>query len=169
MKIRFKITRKLLSHMRADLSRSHDFALERVGFLMCRFSVAPRVGLLILGHSYHFVSDDDYIDDDRYGAVVNSHAFRGALQVSLRQNVGIFHAHLHPHDGVPSPSRIDLVETAKFVPDFFHVRPLLPHGAIILSNDSLSARAWLPPSRVAVPVASATVVGTPLITSSARA
>ena len=50
---------------------------------------------------------------------------------------------MHEHSGRPSFSRTDLREQIKFVPDFFKVRPQLPHGAIVLSHDRAAGRVWL--------------------------
>lgn len=161
MRFTFKITRHLLERIRADLRRTHAHALERVGFITCRFALIGGHDLLCLAHGYLPVADEDYIEDKRFGALIGSAAFRKAMQLAYTQDVGLFHVHLHDHDGVPLPSGIDERETAKFVPDFFHVRPNLPHGAIVLSSDSLSGRIWL---NNAKPQAfhDLTVVGAPL-------
>jgi proteasome lid subunit RPN8/RPN11 len=162
MNIVFRVTASLLYEIREDLERPHPFAAERVGFVFCRFG-SIRHGLVILAHRYQTVSDDDYIDDQAYGAVISSNAFRCALEATLLERVGIFHVHKHPHPGRPRPSKADLTETAKFVPDFFHVRADLPHGAMIVSEDSVSARVWLAESLQPRAVTSMTVVGAPLI------
>jgi len=162
MKSHFKITRKLIDHVRTDVRRPHAFAGERVGFILCRFGVTSRPDLLVLAHSYHAVADEDYIDDMQYGAVINSAAFRKAMQLAYTNAVGLFHVHLHEHSGKPSPSGIDVRETSAFVPDFFHVRPRLPHGALVLSADSISGRIWVPEDRKPSTIDRFTVVGTPL-------
>jgi hypothetical protein len=83
--------------------------------------------------------------------------------VAYTQNVGLFHVHVHGHTGVPAPSGVDVRETAKFVPDFFHVRPNLPHGAMILSSDSLSARIWVSSAARPKPVDQFSIIGAPLL------
>jgi hypothetical protein len=163
MKLRLRITRPLLNLARSDLSRKHAFAAERVGFIYCRFANVSRDQLLILAHEYVPVHDGHYIRDDRYGALIDENAFRMALQRVYDHRLGAFHVHLHAHDGVPRPSRIDLTETAAFVPDFFHVRPDLPHGAMILSHDALSARVWLRENNSAQSVGTIDIVGAPMI------
>jgi hypothetical protein len=118
--------------------------------------------LLSMVHAYHPVSDEDYIDDPRYGALINGNAFRKAMQLAYQNNVGLLHAHLHPHRGLPAPSATDLRETHKFVPDFFNVRPELPHGTLILSYDHASGRMWSPSDRKPYDVSRITVVGAPI-------
>ena len=158
----FKTTAALLDRTRDDLLRRHEFACERVGFITCRFGLSRRGETLVLAHDYYPVSDDHYIDDARYGALIDSNAFRSAMQLAYQQGVGIFHVHLHDHIGVPKPSRIDLHETAAFVLDFFNVQPRLPHGALILSTDEISGRIWSPKQRVPRPIDRINVVGCPM-------
>ncbi len=164
MKTIFRITRSLLEGIRKDLRRRHVHAYERVGFVTCRFGLVRWADLLCLAHGYFPVADEDYIEDRMFGALIGSAAFRKAMQLAYTQNVGLFHIHLHGHPGVPTPSGIDIRETAKFVPDFFHVRPNLPHGAIVLSSDSLSARIWLSAAAKPKPIDQFSIIGAPLMT-----
>lgn len=163
MSIEFRITRQMLDLVRADLSRPHGFAAERVGFVYCRFGRIGRRGLVVLAFGYEWIDDANYIDDRAFGAVINSTAFRGALGRALREAVGVFHIHMHNHPGTPSPSGADLRETAKFVPDFFHARPNLPHGALILSRDRLSGRVWFKKQGRPEAIENVRVVGSPLL------
>jgi hypothetical protein len=163
MKTRFKIMRRLVEEIRKDLRRPHSFAMERVGFVLCRFGVTSKQDLLMLGYNYHPVADEDYIDDELYGAVINSNAFRKVMQLAYSNPVGLFHIHLHDHMGQPAPSSIDLRETGAFVPDFFHVRPNLPHGALILSADSISGRIWWPREQKPAVIDRFSIVGFPLL------
>lgn len=164
MKAHLRITREVLANVRTDLARPHVFAHERVGFIACKFGAIQNDAIVILAHSYYPVADEDYIPDPRYGALIGSDAFRKVFQLAYSKNIGLFHTHLHPHQGVPRPSRIDLRETAKFVPDFFNVRPGLPHGALILSRDSLSGRVWTSAQMPPKPITHITIVGAPIET-----
>lgn len=162
MKVHFKITQVMLEAVRSDLFRRHSFAFERVGFITCRFAMTASGALLALAHGYHPVADEDYIDDSAYGALIGSAAFRAAMQVSYTQRVGLFHIHMHGGRGRPLPSSTDLRETARFVPDFFHVQPALPHGAVILSGDSISGRVWISKGGRPQSVDRFSIVGAPL-------
>ena len=157
-----KLTQALLERARSDLLRPHPFAAERVGFVTCRFGSTWRGDLIVLAHAYYAVADSDYIDDDSCGAVINSNAFRVAMQFAYQQGVGVFHVHLHSHLGPPEPSQIDLRETHVFVPDFFNVQPKLYHGALILSLDSMSGRIWSPHDAVVRRISRFACVGTPM-------
>lgn len=143
MKIHFKIKKRLLDEVRADLSRPHPFAAERLGFVACRPS-AGRAELLILAHSYLTVPDDWYIDDPAYGCVFGPNAILEAMQFSKTNEASMFHVHLHDHRGLPWFSRTDLRESKKFVPDFWNVSPLLPHGTLVLSQDRAAGLCWYP-------------------------
>ena len=149
--------------MIADLLRPHPFAAERVGFIACK-PAASRSGTLLLAADYRPVADEDYVPDMRVGAMMGPAAIRKALQWAYNVRLSIIHVHLHDHDGAPGFSTTDLRETAKFVPDFFHVRPDLPHGALVLSRDSAIARCWLIPGAPPVWAEKVTIVGSPLIT-----
>ena len=160
--ITLKIMASQMEKIRADLCRSHKFASERVGFITCRFGTPASGCLLILAEQYHAVADEDYIKDFGYGALIGTDAFRKIFQFALSHEVGIFHVHLHDHNGRPKFSKTDNREMAKYVPDFFHVRPKLPHGALVLSKDSANGRCWF--KEVAGPkeITDFVVVGTPL-------
>ena len=83
MKINFRITSNLLERIHHDLSRPHPYAEERVGFILCGVGGLPGNDLLILGENYHPVSDEHYIDDIRYGAMMGSPAIRNECFVLI--------------------------------------------------------------------------------------
>jgi hypothetical protein len=162
MRVAFKITRQLFRAVQADLRRPHPFAAERVGWLRCRVGNDTAGGLIVLAHDYHPVADADYVDDPSVGAMMGSAAIRKALQLALSDNVSMFHVHLHDHRGRPGFSGTDAQESAKFVPDFWHVRPGMPHGALVFSQDSMYGRCWYPGGKI-VAIAEVTIVGAPLV------
>jgi len=108
------------------------------------------------------VSDGDYVRDPSVGAMMGASAIRKALQIALSNEVGMFHVHVHGHYGPPRFSRVDLHETAKFVPDFWHVRPQAVHGAIVLSVDSIAGLCWHPQASMPVPISEFSIVGSPV-------
>ena len=161
MKIRLRIARRLLDSIRRDLERPHDFAAERIGVVYSRFTYLPTLGLIILAHNYTPVPDDQYVDDPQFGAVIGSRAIRDVIQHVYDHPVGAFHIHMHPGRGIPRPSLPDLKETAQFVPDFFHGRQSVPHGALILSANSISGRVWLKERGRPQPITAVRIVGAP--------
>jgi len=162
MRAAFKITGTLLGDVYHDLRRPHPFAAERVGFLSCRVGALKPAGWVILAHQFHTVADADYVADHTVGAMMGPHAIRKAMQVALGAEVGIFHVHIHEHRGRPGFSGTDLRETAKFIPDFWHVRPHMVHGAIVLSIDSIVGLCWHPQASAPLPISEFSLVGTPM-------
>jgi len=162
MKILFKITSRLLGEVKAKLERAHPFAAERVGFLVCRPGMLAQEGLVVLSSRLHDVAEEDYVDDPSVGAMMGPDGIRKALQVAYNEQASMFHVHLHGHKGRPRFSRVDEKESAKFVPDFWNVQPDLPHGAIVLSDDSAYGKCWIPGQRSPVEVSEFAFVGVPM-------
>jgi hypothetical protein len=138
----FRITSGLIDQLHGELSRRHKFAAERVVFLTCRTGKCATGGILLLAHSMHPVADEDYEPSMTMGALIGGGGFRKILQYLYANDVSVFHVHRHEHDGPPMFSAIDVRESAKFVPDFFKVRPRQPHGTLVLSHDSIYGHVW---------------------------
>lgn len=157
----FRASTRLLREVRGDLSRPHPFAAERLGFISVRAAYA-RSCLIIFAEGYHSLADEDYVDDPTVGAMMGQEAIRKALNVALLQPVGMFHVHMHEHEGHPAFSRTDLSEQPKFIPDFFKIRRDMPHGAIVLSHDRAAGRIWLGPASVSA-ITEFNIPGSPMI------
>lgn len=162
MKVAFRITRSLLGDVYDDLRRPHPFAAERVGFLSCRVGALKPGGWVVLAHEFHAVADGDYLPDHTVGAMMGQDAIRKAMQVALSNEVCMFHVHVHGHRGRPWFSGTDLRETPKFVPDFWHVRPHMVHGAIVLSLDSMAGLCWHPQASAPVRISEFSIVAAPM-------
>jgi hypothetical protein len=124
-----------------DLSQRHAFALERVGFIQTKAANLSD-GIIVLASAYIPVADENYVRDDFVGARINSAAIRAAMQVSLTNDAGIFHVHMHEHPGRPLPSKTDWDSDSKLMPDFFNVNAGQPHGTLILSHDHAFGLCW---------------------------
>lgn len=161
MKIIFRTTRAFVDAAHRDLARPHPFAAERVAFITIRATAARR-SLLLLAEGYYPVADEDYVDDPRVGAMMDQEAIRKALNLALLQEVGVIHVHEHGHHGRPGFSHIDLSEQLRFVPDFFSVRPEMPHGALVLSENRATGRVWLGAERIE-PIGEFNVMGSRLL------
>jgi hypothetical protein len=163
MKAIFRIERALAECIQVDLTRPHPFAKERVGFIACGVA-AIETGYLLLAHTYRPVDDADYENDARVGAMMGSGAIRQALQYAYNNRVAMFHVHRHEHRGTPEFSPLDVQENAKFVPDFWKVRSKLPHGAIVMSLDSMTGAWWNPHTKQAQNIDEMAVLGRPIVT-----
>jgi hypothetical protein len=142
MKVTLKIQGTLLDAMRADLERHHEFAYERVGFMLAA-ATQTASGLMLMVQDYHPVSDDDYEQSHTVGAQIGSDAMRKAIQAAYRPSRALLHVHTHHGRGTPHFSGVDLRSAEKFVPGFFNPIPKMPHGLIVLSDDSAAGKLWL--------------------------
>lgn len=158
MKVRFKITADLLANIRADLTRPHAFAHERVGFISAGISSMAQ-DIMILARAYRPVRDDDYLNDPSVGAMMGREAIRKGLEWAMQGGHAMFHVHTHGGRGIPGFSGIDLRENRKFVPDFFKVTPRCPHGALVLSDTAASGQIWFGRDREPAGIDEFVVVG----------
>ncbi len=161
MKVHFKLRTAMVGEILADLRRPHAFAAERAGFIGCKVS-AYKSGILVLAHTYIRLQDDWYIDDPRYGCFFNADALRAAMQFALTNEAAMFHVHLHDHSGPPWFSETDLREARRFVPDFWNVKPELPHGVLVLSADGAAGLCWYPHKERPIRIRKITSVGLPV-------
>jgi len=161
MNVHFKLTAAMLEGIIADLRRPHPFAAERAGFIGCKTS-ACRGGVLVLAHTYIPLPDDWYVDDPSFGCVFNADAMRAAMQFALANDASMFHVHMHGYIGTPWFSRPDLRESSKFVPDFWNVKPDLPHGTLVLSPDGAAGLCWYPRQKKPLRICQITALGFPM-------
>ena len=159
MNIKARLTRKLLEGVRADLSRPHAFAAERVGFLFGRLGTAGPDSLLVIMTGYEPLGDDRYIDDPRSGVRIDSQAIRGAMQGVLDRGEGVLHVHMHEWPGRPRLSRMDAEEIPRIVTGFRRAGPAYAHGIFLLHAEECAAWVWLPGEDEAVVAEAVSVVG----------
>jgi hypothetical protein len=111
---------------------------------------------------YHPVADGDYIENETVGAQIGTDAIRKMMQKAYDEPLSVVHVHQHEHRGVPGLSGIDRREMSKLIPNFWNVRPNLPHAAIVLSLDSMCGVIWNPVTGKNSPMHDFTVVGAPM-------
>jgi hypothetical protein len=147
MTMRIKITGQVLDAMRIDLARPHGFAHERIGFLTAGATRTECGQVLLLCHNYQPVADEDYIKDSSAGAVIGPDAIRKGLQSAYKTRSALIHVHTHGGRGRPEFSSIDLNSSKNFVPSFFNAVPQMPHGIVVLSDNSARGLFWQEPSK----------------------
>lgn len=157
-----RITAPMLNEIRLDLMRPHAHAAERVGFVYARVGNADGPEPQVLPYRYSPVADADYIPDDEVGARFGSNAIRQAMQVSLTDDSCVLHVHMHPHSGRPRFSIVDLENYPALVQSFRNVTPQRPHGALLLSHDSIDCLLWMPGSARPAPGGRLVIVGRPM-------
>ncbi len=157
LRMRSDVHRRLLDELR----RPHTFAAERIAF--CRLRLGNREGdtPIALVTDFWAVADDQYVDDPRSGARINSAAIRRAMQTILDTGDGILHVHLHEVSGNPTFGTMDRAEIPRLVESFRDTDADRVHGMMVLSRDS--AEAWVAfPQSDLQPVSKITIVGKPI-------
>jgi hypothetical protein len=134
-----RLPEPLLRTIEADLSRGHEFAFERVGFLLTR-RLTSALGDVLLARDWVSVSDDDYMRDETVGARLSGRAIRKVLAHGLAEQVGVLHVHAHGRRGTPAPSGTDDQTFEELTPSLAGVAPEERHGAVIFSLDDACAR-----------------------------
>lgn len=161
MKVRIKITNRLLDGIRLDLHRPHAFAYERVGFLTAGVARSADDEITLLSRAYRPVADEDYVPDPTVGVKIGGAAMRKALHFAYQPRSALLHVHTHGGQGRPEFSGVDLRSGHEFVPGFFHAVSRMPHGMLVLSDNSATGLVWLGPKEAAVYVAEFVGVGAP--------
>jgi len=142
MNVAIRLRRAFFSTLVDDLARPHAFAFERVGWVFARQATTHR-GPLLLPDWYEPVNDEDYVRDDKVGARFGTAAIRAALQRARATNRSCLQVHLHDHYGDTQFSWTDC-KTIDELATSFRALVALPHGGLVLSRDSATARIWLP-------------------------
>ncbi len=156
----------LYKAVKADLTRPHPFAAERVGFLFSKVGIGPDGVILLLPVDYLPLPDEQYVDegDPLIGAAINGAAIRSAMQRVLDSGMGAFHVHMHAyHTGCPHFSPTDWHDLPDIVQSLRSADARLIHGALLLSQDAATGALWLPNQDINMPlVPQVTLVGCPL-------
>ena len=165
MRLHIKLTGALYDQIKEDLVRPHPFAAERVGFVFGRIGSLGDGGKLILLTRYHTIPDAHFVDDPAVGARIGPDAMTWAMQEVYRRRPareGIFHIHLHGHDGETGMSGTDAREIPAMIPGFRSVGRDAAHGIIILSCNHGSGWVWLPGDKQLREAARISVIGAPV-------
>ncbi len=161
MMIHVKMTKLIFDNMRADLSRPHPFAFERVGFVLARKEMSGDT-LTIFATSYQPILDTLYIDDQEVGAKIGAEALRGIMQRAYLAKDCILHVHLHDHLGQPRFSKVDRIGYNQMIPSFHNIGGTAVHGGMIFSHDSAAGLIWTSKDKEPSPVNKLSIVGYPL-------
>lgn len=152
----------LLDGIRADLHRPHEFANERVGFARCRVASLGGGGMLVLPFEFNAVPDNQYVREETVGACIGAAAIRSAMAAALSGATAVLHVHMHEGRGQPRFSSVDIQNYPKLVCALQHAGPTVPHGALLLSRDSVNALIWAPGERHPAANGRVVIVGRPM-------
>ncbi len=161
-----RLAHPLYEQVRADLTRPHPFAAERVGFLFTKAGTGPGGSILLFPVDYLPLQDEQYVDenDPLIGAAISGDALRSAMQRVLDTGMGALHVHMHAHHrGRPRFSPTDWHDLPDIVQSLKNANSRLIHGALLLSQDMATGVLWLPDQDVYKPlVPRVSIVGSPL-------
>lgn len=138
MTIRLRMSQSMLETIRRDLSRPHDFAAERVGWLFVESAPAGD-GHVLLPIAYEPIEDRDYEPDRRVGARFGGAAIRRALTRAMQHQQGAMLIHAHEFEDWPRFSGVDLETVGALMPAFRGVAPGVFHGAVVIGRENLTA------------------------------
>lgn len=161
MKVHFKITDALFQRVLTDLRRPHSFAFERVGFITCRIG-GTSDGVVLIARGFNSVASEHYVENPAIGAEINGDAVRLALQHAYARPDVMMFVHEHSHAGPTWPSRVDAQCWNAMMPNFWNVRPELPHGAIIFTHDHGMGQLWVPGQTAPVLIDRFSIIGSTL-------
>ena len=142
MRLSFKITDAMLERCRTDLHRPHEFAFERVAFLITKTAWSDS-RVVVLAYDYVAIPDEQYVYDPSVGARISQESVRNALNHALLRKCGVFHVHSHHFGRMLWFSETDLVDQDQMIPDFFSVSPNQVHGSLLIGGSTLTGRPWL--------------------------
>lgn len=133
MKPLLRIPRALFEIVKRDLSRSHSFAYERVGFILSRTS---EDGYLSLAFQYIPIDDKGYVKLRKSGATINTSVIHDIMQTGIDTNSGLFHVHMHRFSEDPRFSITDIENVDHLIPPFQVILPKNTHGALVIGENS---------------------------------
>jgi hypothetical protein len=160
-----RMTGLLYEEIKNDLARSHPFAGERVGFVFGKLGSLSNENKIVILTRYHSIPDDQYEEDDTVGARIGSEAMGAAMQAIFQGRAareGIFHIHVHEHQGPTRMSGVDARGLPPMMPGFQSMGRSAAHGIIILSNNHGSGWIWPPSEPEPITADAVTVIGAPV-------
>lgn len=152
--------------MLSDLTRTHSFAWERIGFISSKHKVLKTGTIIVFVNDYLPLADDFYINDPSVGARINSTAIREGLQKIIDDKVGLFHVHYHSFSRlIPEFSNTDLIDNPEIIKSFGYADKNQIHGMIVLGKNGLNALLKLPDNDSLIKPVKIVVVGYPMTVS----
>jgi hypothetical protein len=113
-------------------------------------------------HWLKFVEkDEDYRENPDVGAEIGPDAIRKGLQAAYRDRSTLLHLHSHGGSGTPRFSQVDLEGGDALIPSFCNVIPQMPHGMLVLSDDSARGVLWNAPKQSPQQIAGFVQIGMP--------
>ncbi len=135
-----RLPNAIYRRMKGDLRRPHPHALERVGYVFTK----PTADTTLECTDYVSVPDAFYVKDSSVGAHVDHRAIVLAMKRADHENEGVLHVHSHGGFGIPTFSPVDVGSHEVYLRSFRNANSHVTHGVLLLSEDSMVARVWVP-------------------------
>lgn len=161
-KIQMRIPSSIYEVMHNDLGRPHEFAYERVGFLLTRSMKVAFGTEIIIAVGYMRVEDEDYVHDNSVGAKISSDAIRKIMQRMFEQKCGCFHVHKHGGSGIPYPSHTDKESLPELAKSLSGISGIHSTGFLILSDNSFFSNAFIDKAKKPSLITNFSVTGSPM-------
>lgn len=135
MKVEFK--NGLIECATRDLSQTHPFAFERVGYLLAEF----KNGILVFNEWMHF-EDFFYEENEEVGARIGGEGMTFLMKKVVSSKKHFFHTHLHDFQDLPAFSGVDMRSLLEVTPSLFDFSGFGPHGAFLIGRESSRLIWW---------------------------
>ncbi len=114
--------------------------LESAAILICQplETVPGETHLLV--RDMRIAGKQDYVERNRLSVTLTTEFCLAAEQRAVREGLSLVYCHTHPHVGVPTFSDIDDAAETTLKTYLASRRANAPHGAILLSKDSIIGR-----------------------------
>jgi hypothetical protein len=133
--------------LESQLATLRDLLFDRPGvegaaFLVCGESRSKDCAKLVV-HAVVPIADGDFLRREAWGLSISSAALTRVAKLARYEELGIIFAHSHP-EGVADFSEQDDREEERLLP-FFQARvPDRMHGTLVLTQDSIRGRLYVP-------------------------
>lgn len=121
----------------SDLSRSHEFAYERVGYFLGDFSDDS-----FTATSWLAFLDNAYERSHAVGACIGNLGMKTLMSTALKTNKSFLQFHLHEFEDIPHFSSTDTKSLSEIIPALFRFSSALGHGGLIMGDKCFSFLFW---------------------------
>lgn len=132
-----KISQQLFNKVVNDLNRRHEFAYERVGYLIGTLEDET----LTLDDWLSF-DDDLYVDNNEVGARIGSNGMSLLMRTVFKTKKHFFHTHIHDFQDTPSASFVDERSWKEVNSALFDFSGKGPHGGIVIGKKRTLVKYW---------------------------
>jgi hypothetical protein len=122
---------------------SHDRTHENVAFCLVSHAQVGATTLLVVRRVIS-LREEDYLRDSGHGAAWSGASMIPAIELAMREDLGIVLVHAHDFPGEARLSSDDLASARRLVPTFVARVPGRPHGSVVLGRGNAAGFVALP-------------------------